>query len=126
MTTPRKTEGQHKGEFLATQNADSLSFDKGTLASGHAVVDGQPLVFSGANVVPATGAVATDGSLDEDFAGLAFGDYNSEDGAVPIVYLARVAEVVASLLHYPAVSEDQAGTDAALDAALAAKFIIKR
>jgi hypothetical protein len=119
-----KTEGQHKGEFVASPLV-SISFDKGTLASGHVVKDGTPLVKSGNNVIPSTGAVASDGSLDETFAGLAYGNYDSTGGAIPVAMVARLAEVDSRLLHYPEVS-DQAGADAALDAALAAKFIIKR
>lgn len=119
-----KTEGQHKGEFVASPLV-SISFDKGTLASGHTVVDGQPLVKSGNNVVPAVGDVASDGSLDEEFVGLAYGAYDSTGGAVPIAMVARLAEVDSRLLHYPT-HASQAATNAALDAALAAKFIIKR
>jgi hypothetical protein len=117
-----KTEKQHAGEFIATQDADSIAFDTVVLAQGHTVVDGQPLVKSGANIVPA------DGTTSVDFVGLAIGDHDTTAAAKAVPVAARLIEVDAALLHYPTAASGvvQGDADAAMDAALKAAFIVKR
>ncbi len=123
-----KTEKQHAGEFIATQDADSISFDTVVLAAGQNVVDGQPLMKNGANIVAADGTLASDGSLAHPFVGLSVGDHDASAAAKAIPVAARLIEVDGSLLHYPAAPSGgvQADSDAAMDAALADKFIVKR
>lgn len=123
-----KTEKQHAGEFIATQDADSIAFDTVVMASGHTVKDGAPLVKSGSNIIPADGTLASDGELADTFVGLSVGDHDSSGGAKAVPVVARLCEVDSALLHYPTVATggNQANSDAAMDRALAAKFIVKR
>lgn len=123
-----KTEKQHAGEFIATNEAESISFDTVVLAAGHSVVDGAPLVKNGANIEPADGSLASDGSLAHPFVGLVIGDHDTSGGAKAVPVAARLLEVDSSLLHYPVVASggNQANSDAAMDSALSAVFIVKR
>ena len=127
MTT--LNEGQHTGEFVVSVvdagEGSTLCFESGTLKSGDSVVDGQPVILESGEIRPAVGSVDTAGDSDEAIVGLAYGAFDATGGAIPITYVARLAEVNEDLLHYPTTS-DQATTNAAITAALKALFIILR
>lgn len=107
--------GQEPVEFLLCEGPGTLSRDRAVLVNGVDVVDGQPLMASGANVT------AWDGGSG-DVVGLAIGAH-SGDGATAIAYIARYAEVKATGLKY--VDETPDG-EAALIEALALNDIIVR
>lgn len=104
--TERLTEGQHKGEFivnLVDENRSDISVDQVTFASGNGVIaDGTVVKNNGSGkVVPITGAVDSDDSTAEDIAGIAYGSYDTGDGDVKGVVVARLAVVDSSKLTIP-------------------------
>lgn len=121
-----KTEGQHTGEYLVSEGNGAISREEGILKSGETVVDGQALQMSSTKLVAAAGTLDTEGALDSDVVGIAYGDYDASAGDVSgVVYIARLAEVKDELLTYPT-ETTEGGEKAAVVASLAKLFIITR
>ncbi|MFL9499223.1 head decoration protein [Rhodopseudomonas palustris] len=129
MATEVKYEGQHRGEFLVSEGPGTISREDGILTAGQSVKDGQAIALSNGKLVAATGARDGSGVSTEDIKGFALGDYTAPAGGsgVPIVYIARLAEVKeVSVTYSTATGGTKAAADAAVKAALAKAFIIAR
>ena len=121
-----KNEGQRAGEFIVSEGNGAISREKGTLASGQNVVDGQAVKLSGGKLVAATGSHHTDGSSDEAIAGLVIGSHNVM-ADTPVAYVARMAEVKASAIKLStATGGGKTAADAAVKGALGAQFVVAR
>lgn len=81
---------QRTGEFLVSEAPGTLSREVIDLVqSADPYVDGTPINSTGA-VYDGTGT----------FAGILYGNYDASEGAVEAVYIARLAEVDDTLIHY--------------------------
>ena len=104
MTT--LTEGQHKGEFivqLVDADRGDISKDAVTFASGNGVVaDGTVVKDNGSGkAVPIVGNVDSDDSTAENIIGIAYGSYDTTNGDVAGVIVARLAVVDSTKLVIP-------------------------
>ncbi|RWC29836.1 MAG: head decoration protein [Mesorhizobium sp.] len=100
MTT--LTETVHDGEFLESEANGFLSREAATVASGQVLNAGEVVEFSAGKLIACSGALATDGSLVTDVAGILFAGVDATDGDVTdCVYIARDAEVKDDLITYP-------------------------
>ena len=106
------TEPNHMEEFLASEGNGSISREVITVASGQNLKAGQPLQLSSGKAVAATGTVNTAGAIVTPVAGILAQDADaSASGAnadIPgVPYIARLAEVVDSLVVYNGVGTTQ-------------------
>lgn len=88
-----KTEVQHTGEFLISEGPGTISRESGTLKSGEVVKDGTVLADDGTGKL-----VASEGASGEDIVGISYGAYDASAAAMPIAYIARLAEVDTDLV----------------------------
>ncbi len=127
MTTQVLTEGQHKGEFLVSRGPGSISFEQAVLTHGQTVTDGRLMAEVGGKLVAATGAVDSSGGSEEVIKGFAYGNYDATDADVPMVIVARIAEVKAANVTLHAVAgAGAAAATAALKAEIAKNFLVLR
>lgn len=104
MTT--LTEGQHKGEFivqLVDADRGDICVDAITFASGNGVVaDGTVVKDNGSGkAVPILGLIDSDDSVAEPVLGIAYGNYDTTNGDVAGVIVARLAVVDSTKLTIP-------------------------
>lgn len=121
-----RTETQHMGEFLVSTAMGDRSREEGTLAAGQTLEDGTLLSGPPTALVAWESELNTEDAIADDITGILLGSHDTstegEGEAKQVAYIARDAEVVDVLIHYPA-----GGASAAqVKTALAALGIIVR
>jgi len=124
-----QTEGQHAGEFIIGEvsSGGDISRDSAALTNGQNLVDGTIIGLTAGKIVALSGEIDTAGLINGvAVEGILIGDWDASGGEIAEVpYLKQLAVVDTSLLTFPT-ETTTGGQAAAVNAELAAKFIVQR